>query len=148
MDDNSLFGGCFPAGDFWKQIDLSPSRSSAQPCCDSCCESGRQGRSCSAPTPTFSPSTLGLKWFNSILPNLPLGFTSEAPGPCGPEAHCALDLVNLPKPKQAQHLGGSWGSQGRNSAMQCLCDARPADKAQQRLHPAAAPAAICIKLYD
>lgn len=40
MDDNSLFGGCFPAGDFWKQIDLSPSRNDTQPLHDSRCESG------------------------------------------------------------------------------------------------------------
>lgn len=31
MDDNSLFEGCFPAGDFWKQIHLSSFKNETQP---------------------------------------------------------------------------------------------------------------------
>lgn len=31
MDDNSLFGGCFPAGGFWKHIYLSSFKNETQP---------------------------------------------------------------------------------------------------------------------
>ena len=31
MDDNSLFGGCFPAGGFWKQMYLSSFKNETQP---------------------------------------------------------------------------------------------------------------------
>lgn len=43
-DDNCLFGGCFPAGDFWKQIFiLVQKRNATHALNDSPCESGHGG---------------------------------------------------------------------------------------------------------
>lgn len=99
------------------------------------------------PQPSALRPTLGLKWFSSILPSWPLGSTSEAPGPCCPEAHCALDLGKSPQTKAESALGGAPGA-AKEGILPCNASVMPdlqTDRARQCLHPAAAPAAICIK---